>query len=701
MNELLPETRNTACPPKHVEQQHVLTTTRNVSAVNDHLCSVKNTETFPIPNDQTIPQNTLYDSQMEMTMVDNIAEIATVQTKAKKRSEDNQETSLKSTESFFAERKSTMSANVEMPAYLNMAVIPSVEAFSKVQNMNICSSSNEEEHLQEHVETLPGATESVATRRKTPVTSRNAKSKRTRESQKHTESHVDTRKTYEVSSHSLNSVSSIHDDYFSDLEVQCKEKESEEMSCDVHFFDDKHAESEGGTCIVTKPQNNRTKSRPKKSRETRVSSFSLDANASCVKENTVHTPATVDTDAHVTEISMQAEDIPLSQTKEANTVKNRGTYIIHSRQTYMYGDILNDAVDLQDVSYGEIAANARELEPKNDSQRTCAPLVLTEGAQLEQGDSSVLSNKSFRKHPSAHNDKNPLENASKHPHVGQPESKNPKTEVKVKARKKNAAGRDKNNAVRKRRGENRSSTQNADIFVTELWCPVDSYNQQESTSSCTAFPQSTRASQCSVLEACSRDAPRRQTGNADNIHSVDIEHSDDVGTINDFGKRMKGVSSRPQKNVAHKSKCRKTYVVPSCELFQAKENSMIFNRSSEDRLLPNEGGEISLVTDERTFNPHRNSDNQSTPKTTKRVRQDPKDLLCEERPPWEDLDLACDSLYSDHSPSKEISRTVEKSEEPGWSSRHQSPGNSSYFFLKHLKLCHVYCWEERLAKFHL
>ncbi|XP_017547931.1 shugoshin 2 [Pygocentrus nattereri] len=706
VNELLPELRSTTRPSKCMEQEPVLMTAVNVSEPNDDLLChsiVKSLDKLSSPNrNHATPQNTLYDSEMEMTVVDNVAEIVTVQTKPKQRCDDDQGRCGKGNEScLLNNRERTMSSNGETPVestpFNNMSVIPPVEASSGSQDQTRISAgshtvSNEEESLQEQVETLYEATELVTARRKTHVTSRNTKSnKRTYNSQKHTGGSLDTRKTYVVSSYSSNCVSGNNDlnDYFSDLAVSHNEKGRKQSSCDDIFSNGKHTEGENVTCAVKEPQTATThsktftmacKSRPQMSRKTRDPSLGMDQNASHVMES-AHI---VHSDANVMEILVQAEKHqtrmsaqPFSQAKEPSTLKNRGTYVIHARKTSVHSDILNDAIDIEeDASCGELA-NTTALEHNNSQY---APSVLSPQKEQEHEGSPVLADRSLSQLVKASNDTHFVEKSSELSSIEQPKPKNPRTEVNTKVRKKNPAAREKRNALGKKKRQNCSSTQKVDILTTELSGPVASYNEQENVTSGTKLQQSV-TSQYSACGECFRDAPKRKTGNANSIHSVNFDSCGGMRTVDDLAIGLNSMSSRPQKDEGLKSKCRETYVVSSsCNLLKGKENSMVSNRSSEDNQLTNGESDMSPVANERTFIPLRSSDNQSTPRKTEHLRQKQSELFSQERPPWESLEFGsadifpCDSPGTNHSPSSEISsRTVDIYEEPGWSMMHQSP----------------------------
>ncbi|XP_072542023.1 uncharacterized protein sgo2 [Salminus brasiliensis] len=736
VNESLPELSNRTSLSKCVEQEHVLVVPVNVSAVNDHLprrCSVKSKDKLPSPEkDHATVHNTLYDTEMEMTIVDNISEIVTVQTKPKKSCEDDQRRYRKTNEScLLRSRESVMSSNGEAPVtHLNtMAVIPPVEAYSENQvqiNINTCAfpRRNDEDGLQQQVET-----ELVAARRKTNGASRHAKTnKRMCSSQKRSEEYIDTRKTYVVSSSASNCVSSNNelDDYFSDVEVQHDEKGSKDISV-VNFSVDKCTEDEDEAQAVKEPQNDSAKnrktivvsqkSRPQKSRKTRAPSISMDQYASRLKESTCsHPSATVDTDTQIlpdqtenrqrktSAQSLSRTEVPntvknrgtyvvhasqtsahngilndrilsdqvenhqsktSAQTEELDTGKNRGTYVVHSSQTSVHNGILNDRhlVDIQDdVNCGQIA-NSRALKDKHDSQYTSSGLI--ERSRKEKGVSPVLTNRSFV------NDENLLDSSLDLSPIRQPKPKNPRIEVKTKVRNKNVTARGKNNAVGKRRGQSSSANQNVDILTSELPGTVDICHVRENSTSSIVSQQSAEVLQTPTLEESSWHAPGRKTGNTNSIHSMNFD-SCDVSTLHDLDHGiMRDVSLRPHRTEGHKSNCRKTYVV---------EENTALNRSSQDNQLTNEESERSPPTHAKRFIPQHSNHNQSTPRKTEQLRQKESDFLSEERPPWESLNVGsaesftCDSPDTAQHPSPDgSSQTVEIYEEPGWSVTHQSP----------------------------
>lgn len=367
VNELLPELSSTSqVPTKCVEQEPVLVVPVNVSGENVQIpghCSDESKDKRPSPVKVfETAQNTLYDSEMELTIVDNVSEIVTVQTKLKKGSEDDQRRSQKPRESGLTSgRESILSSNgQERGTQLNDAtVIPPVKAYSEDPtqvnvNTSLVGCRNEEDSLPQQVKTLPGETELVTARRKTHVASRHAKSsKRACSSQKRSVENIDTRKTFVVSD--CISSSNELDDYFSDVEVQHGEKGSKDIS-DGQDKDDALVKVPQNDKECAKKQETKTisKSRPQKSKKTKIPSISKDRNASHLKQSTelsLSKPsATVNTDPQkilterVENRKSKESALLLSQTEEPNTVKNRGTYVVHERQTSVQSSVLNDRI---------------------------------------------------------------------------------------------------------------------------------------------------------------------------------------------------------------------------------------------------------------------------------------------------------------------------------------------------------------------
>ncbi|MCJ8732572.1 hypothetical protein PDJAM_G00212980 [Pangasius djambal] len=686
---LLPEQKNRTSLSSCGQQKKAQGPSGNVSMVNDgqpHSSSPKSKDKPPGPEvDHTAPQNTLYDSEMEITVVDNGAEIVTVQTKPKKNSKDDQRRTRENSESSSARSRESIVLNydeaaVESSCLKDTTANASMRTSCETQlhtSTHTFACNSEEESLPQRVEPPTEEEESVTARRKTHVTSRYTKNNRRLNSQKHVAGYTDTRQTYVISPHesSFTSPSDELDDYFSDQEVQNQRRSKEILNyCNVSR--DKGTESEAE---MLKPRNNSANSRktyviPRisrpQSRKTKVSSFSMDQ---CVKENAELT----DVHNDVKEISVHSEKRQskqstrsLSQTEQCNTLRNRGTYVIHTGQMSACGDLLNHTLDTHaNVTSGE-TANAMTLESTHDAQCTSG---MTEGQQSEQEVSQVHENGSFLKHSRAASDENLLENSP----VGRTKAKKPKTMV-MKERKKNIAARE--NASGKRRRHKSSSTQIGDILPKEIPVPGDNIKK---TSTSTNVLQDVTEGLSSALEEAFMDEPVIETEDTNSTHVRHFDHNDDLDTVKDIGMNSKDVSPKHRNIQDHKSKCRETYSVLSNfnSQLEGKENVLLFS-SNEESLTANRESEISFVTD-RTVVPYHDSDSQSTPRKAEQLRQKHSGLFSEDRPPWESLDFGStgsftydnpDSPVTNQKDSQEISsRTMDIYEESGWNVSHQSP----------------------------
>ncbi|XP_026765915.3 uncharacterized protein sgo2 [Pangasianodon hypophthalmus] len=687
---LFPEQKNRTSLSNCGQQKNVQGPSGNVSMVNDgqpQRSSPKSKDKPPSPEvDHTAPQNTLYDSEMEITVVDNVAEIVTVQTKPKKNSKDDQRRTRENSESSSARSRESNVLNydeaaVESSCLKDTTVNASMRTSCETQlrtSTHTFASSNEEESLPQRMEPPSEEEESVTARRKTHVTSRYTKNNRRLNSQKHIAGYTDTRQTYVISPHesSFISPSDDLDDYFSDQEVQ-NQRRGKEILNDFNVSRDKGTESEAE---MLKPQNNSAnsrktyviphKSRPQ-SRTTKVSSFSMDQS---VKENAELT----DVHNDVREISVRSEKRqskqstrPLSQTDECNTLRNRGTYVIHTGQMSACSDLLNHTLDTHaNVTSGE-TANAVTLESTHDAQCTSG---MIEGQQSEQEVSQIPENRSFLKHSRAAGDESLLENSP----IGRTIAQKLKTVV-MKERKKNIATRE--HASGKRRKHKSSSTQIGDILPKEI--PVPGDNIKKNSTSTNVLQDVTEGLNYSALEEAFMDEHVIETEDTSSTHVRHFDHNDDLDTVNDIGVNMKDVSPKHRNIQHHKSKCRETYSVLSnfTSQLEGKENVLVFS-SNEESLTANKESEISFVTD-RTCVPHHDSDSQSTPRKAEQLRQKHSGLFSEDRPPWESLDFGStgsftydnlDSPVTNQKASQEISsRTMDIYEEPGWNVSHQSP----------------------------
>lgn len=687
---LLPEQKNGASLSKCEQQKNVQDPGVNLLIVND--CrphsSTGNSKDKPLSPevDHTAPQNTLYDSEMEITVVDSVADIVTVQTKPTDKCKDNQGRTRGNSESCSARIKESTVVNhdeaaVEFSRLKDTTLNTTMQTPCGTQlhtSAHTFTSSSKGESLPQQVEPLHEEEESVTARRKTHVTSRHTKSNRRLNAQKHTADY--TRQTYVISPLESSFISGTDDldDYFSDQAIQ-NQRRSKGILYDCSLSKDKGTGSEAETL---KPQNSSAnnrktyeiprKSRPQ-SRKNKPLSFVMDPS---VKESAelpgVHTEVkevSVNTDKRQSKQSTRS----LSQTEECNTVRNRGTYVIHTGQTSACSDLLNHTLDIQMNCTYEERANAATLENTHESQCNSG---MIERPQSEQAVSQIPDN------GRAVCGKNLLENSSDRSLIGHTKAKIPKTMLANE--RKNFASRENVSGERRHKY---NSSQIGDILPKEI--PVPGDNIKQSSMSTNVLQEGTEGVNTSVLEEAFMDEPVIETEDTNNTNVRHSDHNDDLDTINDIGRNLKDVSRKHHNIQNHKTKCRETFVVWSTgnSQLKEKENVQLFS-SSVDSLIANGERRIPSVA-KRTFVPHQDSDGHSASRKAEQLRQKDSVLFSEERPPWESLnfgstesfiyDIPDGPVTSQKDSHEEISsRTMHIYEEPGWKVSHQSPGNCRF-----------------------
>lgn len=676
---LLPEQKNRIGLSKCGQWKNTRGPSGNMLTVNDfqpHCSSPKCKDKPPSPEvDHTAPQNSLYDSEMEITVVDSVANIVTVQTKSKENRKDDQRRTSENSESCSESSRQSIVPNYDEAT---------VESSCKKDMRTSCqkhhqgrahtfTSSNEEESLLQQVGALHEEEESVTACRKTHVTSRYTKSNRRLISQKQITGYTDARQTYIISPNESSFISTTDDldDYFSDQEVQ-NQRRSKKTLNDINVSKDKSIESEAE---MLKPQNNSTNSRKTyeiphmsrpQSRKTKASYFSMDQN---VKESA----ELIDVHTDVKEISVNVEKQQskqsarsLSQTEECNSLRKRGTYVIHTGQMSACSDLLNHTSDIHTNITSGKTTNAMNFESTHDAQCTSE---MAEGRLSEQEVFRIHENRR------AVCDEYLL-NSSCHSPRGHTKTKKPKTVV-VKEQKKNFSTRE--NASGKRRHKCRS-IQIGDILPKEI--PVPGEDIKKNSTSTNVLQEVKDGLNTSALEEAFMDEPVIETGDTNNTHVRHSEHNDDLNTINDFGRNLKAVGPKCHNVQNNSSKCRETRVVLSNGKSQlkGKENILVYS-SNEKSFIANRENGIAFVAN-RTFVPHQASDNQSTPRKAEQLRQKHSGLFSEDR---ETIDFGStesftydnpDSPVTNQEESQEISsRAVDLYEESGWNVSHQSPGN--------------------------
>ncbi|XP_035390411.1 uncharacterized protein si:dkey-57a22.11 [Electrophorus electricus] len=669
VSKLLPGIKNPTIQSKHV--QNVLLPDISATLVNDHVphFSAKSKNKLSSPEKvNSVPPNLLQVSEMEITIVDNVAEIITVQTKPKKSTEAEQRRCMENSDSclLMSRQSSTCingDAQMESAHAKDMMGISPMEASSRAQlqtNKAIYTSTcnSEEEGFQQPDETMYGEGELVTAHTKTHITSRNPKSnRRTCSAQKQAEGNQEARKKHVVLPHPTNCVSSNSDldDYFSDVESQNIAQTNKEISCDVRLFNDRHTETEDIETCGKDSQNESTNLRktyviPSKSRTQKSRKTSL------MKERSkdISTPISdsTNTQTHFKEISVQVEK-PQSKgsmlsaflTADPSALRNRGTYVIHANQS-IHTDILNDAMEIQ--------CDARSVETSNPEAHCTSSGI----REPHQDILPLMTSKSFLKHSKLINDDNLLDIASEVSLKGHTASKKDSTNMLMKARKKNVDSREKHNALGKKRH-----------LASELQGLVDTCSVKENCTSNNELPQPTEGPHCSSLQEGFRGDSLSKTANTDSFHLGNFDKSENICPTKDLDTNLKDVTLK-QNIQCYKRKCRETYVVSS---------SLLLKGGSEaSRLTKKESG-ISLVTNGRTIIPHHNINIQSTPKSIEQLKEKPSGFLTDERRPWQSLDLgSSDILTYDTqvitcSPPEISTRTINIYEDPGSNVTNLSP----------------------------
>ncbi|TSM68912.1 Shugoshin 2 [Bagarius yarrelli] len=682
---LLPEPNNKSSLSTCGEERNVQCPGGNVTVVN----SSQPRSSLPKPEDKprspevdhAAPQNPLYDSTMEITLVDNNAEIITVQTNPKKTCEDDQKR-MKENESFSASGRESIVLNhhkaaVE-PSNLKYTTVNTSMQTSCETQLKTCTnpsdSSRKEECIPQWVEPVHEGEESVAARRKTHVTSRNGKSIRRVNSQKLSAGYTDSRQTYVISPHVSSFVSAGDDldDYFSEQKVgnQTRNKEN------LHNLNVSKVKSTEKNAEMLKTQSNSTNSRKTyvilhkskpQSRKTKVSSLTMDLS---VQESAEYTDVHGDMQekqVHAETAQSKQSTQSLPKRDECFMVKNRGTYVIHTAQMSACSENSNQSLDIHANVISAETPSAITMETSPDVQRTSR---MTEGQQLEQEVSLIQDTRDFLKCSQTISDDVFLENSSDRSSAVHTKEKEPKKTV-MKERKKNIAVRD--NASGKKRRLKYSANQNLDILPKEI--PLPDGNLKKISSN--VLERESGKFNSSALEEAFMDEPVVETGDTDKSCVGQSNDKDDSDT-DDIGVNMKKVNSKRHNIQYHKSKCRETFVVASdCNShINGKEN----NFGSTEKSLPTDFHKESEISFEKDaeFVPCPERNGQSTPRKAEQLRH--SELFSEDRPPWESLDfgstesLVSDSLVTIQKDSQNISsKTIDIYEEPGWDMPQQPP----------------------------
>lgn len=647
------------CPQQdHVESEPVNTAMVKEATACDVLSQERN-----IP----AHQNSLNDSEMDITVNNSAAEIVIVDTNARRISEVTEEHQEKKVLRLSGKGCESVSAEGNSPNEFSRSDSTSAVPKELTTVTQQCSPTVQNEVVNGH------ETESITARRKTHVTSRTKSSRRTC---KRKDPNPDPRKTYLISQDPPND---IFNDCFSDLELQISEK-SKAISSDGNISS-KAAKSKAKEPRVTQEPRRtfvvQEQQRPQKSRGTKVSSL-MDHSSSYVHEN-VESAGTVcletdGTDVHVNESAVQVKkhkNKSLTEFEKCNTQKNRGTFVVQPSQSFTNrNSILNETNILDNPKSPE---GSQEVAPETQMKPQDTGLDTIAQQHKEHVSHEILKENAY--HPECSEDVHIslVQEASEFAASVPGKAKKHRKEGANKIKKSNAAVKEKSKALAKKQNSCALSMQ--ENVLTEKQDVIDLQNGAgyRSLSNTLQLP--------GISHRSEEDLRDEHDGATSEIHcpsSVDeIDQADHVN--------MDALNIHlDQTNQAYDSRCRKTYVISSSHKSLSEEmtDSGASSRtsSSEHHLLPNEMDDVSAVMNSSMFIMEKYN-----------VSSDPfsehtKDLqFTEERPPWETIDGYPETLSDEspaHSPQPEArSQTMNIYQDQDQDSdlRHQAPGKPYIF----------------------
>ncbi len=616
--------------------------------------------------DSPAQQNTIYDSEMEMTVSDSASEIVTVETNARRTSRVTEEHQKKKDLCLSEKASEVISAKEDSPIEFSRLEYTSAVPKEVTAVTQQCSPT-----VQSEVESGQQM-ESITARRKTHVTSRNKSSRRTC---KLKEPNPDPRKTYLISQDPPND---IFNDCFSDPELQNSERS---MAIPSHGnISNKAAKSKAKEPHATR-ETRRTivdqdELRPQKSRKTKVLSLMMDHSLLDMHENVLSAstlcPEAACTDVHVGETAVQKHKNKtpahaLPQSEKRKTQENRGTFVIQASQSFINRNsflnetnILKDpnrAEGLQEVisetqttplSIGSDNVAQQHKEPEHDFHE-----ILTENTYHPECSQDV--NASLVQKPSEFMSSSVAGKAKKH-----------RKEGADKIKKKNAAPREKPKALTRK--QNSCAVRVDETVLTKRQDEIDHQNGAgcRSLSNTLQLPL---ISHCSASKEDLRDEHNAETLKISSPSSVDKLDQTDHINVDSLSINL------DQTNQALESRCRKTYVVSSCHDSPLKEktDSGASSDISEHDLFTNETDNVSAIMNRSMFVMEKYN------VTSDDFIGHTKDLqFTEERPPWETLDGYTEALLDEssaHSPQPETRcQTMNIYQCQDSDLRHQAPG---------------------------
>ncbi|XP_051760837.1 uncharacterized protein sgo2 isoform X1 [Ctenopharyngodon idella] len=638
------------CPQQdHVESEPVNTAMVKKATACDVLSQER---------DSPAQQNTLNDSEMDITVNDSAAEIVIVDTNARRISEVTEEHQEK--KDLCLSGKGIESVSKEGDSLIEFSRSDSTSAGPKELTTvtQQCSPTVQNEVVNGH------ETESITARRKTHVTSRCTKS--SRRTCKRKDPNPDPRKTYLISQ---DPPKDIFNDCFSDLELQISER-SEAISSDGHISS-KAAKSKAKDSHVTQEPRRtfivQDEQRPQKSRGTKVS-YLMDHSLSYVHENVESAgtacPETAGTDVHVSERAVQVKkhkNKSLTQFEKCNTQKNRGTFVVQPSQSFINRNfILNETDILDDPKSPE---GSQEVAP--ETQMTPQDIGLDTIAQQHKEHVSHEILKENAYHPECSQDVHSslVQEAPEFP----VKAKKHRKEGANKIKKSNAAVKEKSKALTKK--QNSCALGMQENVSTEKQDVIDLQNGA-------GYRSLSNTLQLPGISHCSEEDLRDEhdAATSEICCPSSVDKIDQAGHINMDSLNI----DLDQTNQAYESRCRKTYVISSSHKSPSKEmtDSGASSRtsSSEHHLLTNETDDVSAVMNSSMFIMEKYN------VTSDRFSENTKDLqFTEERPPWETLDGYPETLSDEspaHSPQPEArSQTMNIYQDQDQDSdlRHQAP----------------------------
>ncbi|XP_042619495.1 uncharacterized protein LOC109087995 isoform X2 [Cyprinus carpio] len=609
--------------------------------------------------DSPAQQNTIYDSEMEVTVSDSAAEIVTVETNARRTSRVTEEHQENKDLCLSEKGSKVLFTKVDSPVEFSRSDYTSAVSKETAAVTQQCSLTvqNEVENGQQ--------TESITARRKTHVTSRCTKS--SRRTCKRKEPNPDPRKTYFISQDPPND---IFKDCFSDLELQNSERSKAIEHTSSKTVKNKAKESHA-TQEPRRPFIVQDELRPQKSRKTKVLSLMMDQSLSDVHEN-VQSASTLclesaGTDVHIGENAVQKHKNktaahPLPQSEKCETQKNRGTFLIQASQLFINRySFLNETNKLEDPNrleglhevISETQTTPLDIDSDNVAQKHKEPehefhKILTENThhpECSQDVNTSLVQKPSEFTPSV------TGKAKKH-----------RKEGEDKIKKKNAASREKPKALTKK--QNSCSVSMDENVLTGRQDMNDLQNGAGGRSLFNTL-QLPVISHCSPSEVGFGDECSAETLGISSASSVDkLDQADQIN--------MDSISiNLDQTNQDLEGRCRKTYVVSSSYKSPIKEktDSGASSDISEHNLFTNEM-DVSSVMNRSMFVMEKYD------VTSDGFSGNSNNLqFTEERPPWETLDGYTEALSDEssaHSPQpKTHCQTMNIYQDSGL--RHQAP----------------------------